>query len=103
MTAFTTAQLPTGIYAPTTVEELAVWANALLQFNNPTDAYTEAEGTSRLFHFINPQIRIPDQRLVIINRAVLIVDETADQNMPIWKRVKPFSNTIIPAGFSITG
>lgn len=103
MTAFTTAQLPGGIYACTTVEQLHIWSGAVLQFNNSTDAYTEAEGTSRLFHFIQPQIRIPDKRLVVINRAVLQINESAAQNLPIWKRVNEFSNTIIPDAFKITG
>lgn len=103
MSAFTTAQLPGGIYAPVLVEEVLTWAAAVQQFNNPTDSYTEAENSSRLFRFIQPQIRIPNGELVIINRSVIVVDETKDQNLPIWKRVKEFSNTIIPAGFKITG
>ena len=103
MSGFTTAQLPTGIYAPTTVEELHVWSGSVLQFNNATDAYTEAEGSPRLFHCIQPQIRIPDGRLVIITRAVIVLDEAKEQNLPIWKRVHELSNTIIPAGFKITG
>jgi hypothetical protein len=102
MTAFTTAQLPGGIYAPTSVEELLVWANGVLQFNNPTDSYTEAANSSRLYRFIQPEMRTYDQELVLINRAVTIVDETKAQNLPRWKRVGEFSNTVIPAGFKIT-
>lgn len=103
MTAFSTADLPEGIYAPSTVEELITWATAVLQFNNPTDAYTEAANTSRLYRFIQPEIRTNDQELVLINRSVIVVNEAADQNLPRWKRVSEFSNTIIPAGFKITG
>ena len=103
MIPFTTAQLPGGIYAPAYVEELLVWAAGVIQFNNPTESYTEAEGTARLFRYIQPQIRIPDGRLMLINRAVIQVDESADQNLPIWKRVKDPANTIIPDGFKISG
>ena len=103
MIPFTTAQLPGGIYAPAYVEELLVWANAVMQFNNPTEAYTEAEGTSRLFRYIQPEIRIPDGRLMLINRSVIQVDESGDQNLPRWKRVTDPANTIIPAGFKISG
>lgn len=103
MSAFTTAQLPGGIYAPATVEELVTWCLGVLQHNNPTDTYTEAANTSRLYRFIQPEIRTNDLELVLINRAVIVVDEAKDQNLPRWKRVKEFSNTIIPAGFKITG
>lgn len=103
MTAFTTAQLPGGIYAPTSVEELIVWCCGVLQHNNSTDAYTEAANTSRLYRFIQPETRTYDQELVLINRAVIVVNETAAQNLPRWKRVNEFSDTVIPAGFKITG
>jgi hypothetical protein len=102
MADFTTAQLPGGIYAPTTVEELVVWACGVLQHNNPTDAYTEAANFSRLYRFIQPEMRTYDQELVLINRAVIVVDETKDQNLPRWKRVREFSNTLIAAGFKIS-
>lgn len=103
MAAFTTAQLPSGIYACTTVEQLHAWSGAVLQFNNATSAYTESEGTARLFRFIQPQIRIPEGKLICISRAALDINEAAQQQLPIWKRISEFSNTTIPAGFSITG
>lgn len=103
MTAFSTADLPGGIYAPNSVEELLTWCCSVMQFNNPTDSYTEAANTSRLFRFIQPEIRSNDNELILINRAVIVVNESADQALPRWKRVNQFSNTIIPAGFKITG
>jgi hypothetical protein len=103
MAAFTTAQLPTGIYAITTVEELAVWSNAVLAFSNPTDSYVEAANTNRIFRFINPEFRTPDAELMRICRSAIVVDETKAQQLPSWKKAKPFSNIIIPAAFSITG
>ena len=102
MTAFTTADLPGGIYAPTTVEEVLTWANAVMQFNNPTDSYVEVANTNRLYRFIQPQLRSYEQELILINRAVIVLDEKKAQNHPIWKRIKPFSDTLIPAGFKIT-
>lgn len=103
MTDFNVSDLPGGIYALEKVEEVAVWANAVLQFNNPTDSYIEVANTNRLYRFIQPQLRSYDQELIIINRSVIVVDETKAQNLPIWKRVKSFSDTLIPAGFKITG
>lgn len=95
--------LPTGIYAPTLVEEQAVWASQVMQFNNPTAAYQEAQNSSQLFCHISPQLRIPNGDLIIVCRNVFIIDEMKDQTLPIWKRIKEFSNTTIPAGFKITG
>lgn len=103
MTAFSTAQLPGGIYAPTTLEELIVWGTACAQHLNPTDSYTEAPNTSRLFRAIQPMVRTPDADLILINRTVIVVDESKSQSLPIWKRVKIISDTIIPDGFKITG
>lgn len=103
MTAFTTAQLPGGIYAPTSLEELLVWNIACLQHLNPTDSYTEAPNTSRLYRFIQPQVRSFEQELILINRGVIVLNETKAQNLPIWKRVNEFSNTIIPDAFKIAG
>lgn len=103
MTVFTTSLLPTGIYAPTTVEELHTWCTQVLSFNNPTDSYVESPNTARLFRFIQPEIRSYDQELILINRCVIQVDETKAQNLPRWKRVSEFSSTVIPAGFKING
>lgn len=103
MAAFTTSQLPTGAFAITTVEELNVWANAVLAFGNPTDTYVEAANTNRIFRFINPEFRTPDAELMRICRSALAVDEAKAQNLPVWKRIKPFSSIVIPAGFSIAG
>ncbi len=103
MAAFTTGQLPTGIYALTTVEEVVVWSNAVLAFANPTDSYVEAANTNRIFRFIHPEFRNPDAELMRICRSALVIDETKAQQLPVWKRVKPFSSIVIPAGFSING
>lgn len=102
MVAFTTAQLPGGTFAITTVEELVVWGNGILAFNNATNMYTEAANTNQIFHFIQPQLRIPSGNLTIVNRAALFVNEAAAQNLPPWKRIQEFSNTTIPAGFKIS-
>lgn len=102
-TPFTTADLPGGAYAIATVEELVTWGNAVLAFNNAVDQYQEAANTNKLFHFIQPQLRIPSGELVIVNRAAVIVDETTAQNLPTWKRVTGLpGSTVIPAGFKIT-
>ncbi len=103
MAAFTTGQLPTGIYSITTVEELAAWSNAVLAFGNPTDTYVEAANTNRIFRFIHPEFRTPDSELMRICRSALVIDETKAQQLPVWKRIKPFSSIVIPAAFSITG
>lgn len=103
MAAFTTAMLPTGIYAITTVEELNVWANAVLAFGNPTDSYVEAANTNRIFRFITPEFRTPDAELVKICRSAITIDETKAQNLPTWKRIKPFSNIAVADAFKIAG
>lgn len=98
---FTTSDLPTGIYACTSIQELHAWTGSILQFNYPTQLYTEAQNSTPLFRYINPEIRIPDTRLVRLYRCVLEVDEAAAQTLPVWKRLKDPTNTIIPAGFKI--
>lgn len=102
MTAFTTAMLPGGAFAITTVEELVDWSVSVLAFNNATDTYMEALNTNRIFRFMKPELRIPDGDLIKVCRAVITVDESKAQNLPSWKRVLPFSETVIPAGFKIT-
>lgn len=100
---FTTAELPGGVNAITTVEELNTWSCAVLQFNYATASYVEAANTNNLFHYIQPQLRIPDANLIIVNRAAIIMDETKAQNLPIWKRIRGLTAaTVIPAGFKIT-
>ncbi len=99
MTAFTTANLPTGANAITTVEELNYWSTLVLGFNNATLQYREADNIPNLFRVIHPQLRVPDGEIVVINRAVLVINESAAQTLPQWKRVKEISNTEIPNGF----
>lgn len=103
MIPFTTGQLPTGIYAPVYVEELHAWTGSILQFNYPTASYNEAQNTTQLFRYINPEIRIPDARLMRVFRCALEVDESAALTLPVWKRLKDPASTVIPAGFKITG
>lgn len=96
--------LPGGIYACATVEELNTWTAAILQFNHPLNVYTEAANTNPLFHYIQPQLRVPTGELTLVNRSAIIMDETAAQQLPIWKRVRGLSAvSTIAAGFKITG
>jgi hypothetical protein len=99
MTAFTTADLPTGANAITTIEELHAWATLVLGFNNATLQYREGENIPNLFRAIHPQLRIPSGELVVINRVALNIRENQPQTAPQWKRVAELSNTTIPAGF----
>lgn len=100
---FTTAQMPTGAFALTTVEEVNTWSAMVLQFNYATNSYTEAANTNPLFHYIQPQLRIPDGKLVYVNRCAVIVNESAAQNLPGWKRVKGLEAiTSIADGFKIS-
>lgn len=100
---FTTAELPAGVNAITTVEELNTWSAGVLQFNYATALYTEAANTNGLFHYMQPQLRIPSGELIIVNRCAIIIDETKAQNLPQWKRIKGLTAaTVIPAGFKIT-
>lgn len=102
-TPFTTADLPTGTNACTSVEQLVTWCAAVLSFNNAVDQYQEAPNTNKLFHFIQPQLRIPSGELIIVNRAAVIVNEAAAQNLPAWKRVAGLpGTTAVPAGFKLT-
>lgn len=99
---FTTAQLPGGIYACESVEELNTWTAQVLGFNYPNVLYTEAANTNGLFHYIQPQLRIPSSELIVVNRCAVIIDESKAQNLPMWKRVKGLAAvTAIPAGFKI--
>lgn len=100
---FTTAMLPGGAYALATVEEVNTWSAAILQFNHPLNVYTEAANTNPLFHYIQPQLRVPTGELIIVNRSAIIVDEQAAQQLPMWKRVKGLAAvSAIAAGFRIT-
>lgn len=102
-TPFSTANMPGGIYACQTVEEVVVWGNLVLEFNNPTNKYTEADNTNPLFHHINPQIRIPAGNLIRVCRSAIIMNDAAAQNMPVWKRVTGLSGTTaIADAFKIT-
>lgn len=103
MADFTTAMLPTGIYACTTVEELNAWCNLVLANGNPTDSYIETANTNRIFRFINPEFRIPDGPLMKVFRSALQINEAAPQNMPTWKRVSEFSEIVVPASFRLAG
>lgn len=99
---FTTAELPTGANALTTVEQVNTWSAGVLQFNYALVQYTEAANTNGLFHYMQPQLRIPTGELVIVNRCAIIIDETTAQNLPMWKRVRGLiASTTIPAGFKI--
>lgn len=100
---FTTADLPQNTFACTTVEELNTWTAGILQFNYATASYTEAANTNPLFHYIQPQLRIPSAELVIVNRCAIVIDESKAQNLPQWKRIKGLAAvTAIPAGFKLT-
>ena len=95
--------MPTGAFALTTVEEVNTWSAGILGFNYATNQYTEAANTNGLFHYMQPQLRIPDGKLVIVNRCAIVINEAAAQNLPMWKRVKGLEAiTAIPDGFKIS-
>lgn len=102
---WTTAQLPTGAnFGITTVEELNTWTTLVLQFNYAAFGYTEAANTNPLFHYMQPQLRIPDGKLIYVNRCAIIANEAAAQNLPLWKRVRGLEAvTTIADGFRIAG
>lgn len=102
MTGFTTAMLPGGAYAITTVEELMDWGNAVLCFNNPTETELEALNTNKIFRNMRPELRIPEGKLIRVVRNMLTIDETKPQNLPSWKRIIEHDVANIPSGFKIS-
>ena len=51
MTAFDVSQLPTGVRAITTVEELITWAGLVLVASNPTSKFVREAGEAATNRF----------------------------------------------------
>ncbi len=101
MTAFTTAQLPTGARQITTIEELIAWATQILVVNNPTSKFVReaGEAATNRFQFgegVDSDNTIRNQCL-----AVLEYDTSkAGLSLPDWKKVKEASTATIPVSFT---
>lgn len=101
MTAFTTAQLPAGARAITTVEQLALWCAQVLQACNAADRIVlEAGQPSQLAQRWGVGVdsdNIQRYQIVLMPK----IDPTLiGQSLPDWKLVKESGSTAIPTAFS---
>lgn len=96
MTAFLTADIPSDV---TTVEQLFVWAGAILELNSGADTYPETVAGSEYTVSIK-RGRAFDGTLRIIPRASFeLVDDY--QTRPLWKQPKELKQGTIPASFKL--
>ncbi len=101
MTAFTTAQLPTGARAIATVEELIAWAGMILVINNPTDKFVRLAGqpAENRFQFgegVDSDNTIRNQIIAVLTSDM----SKAGQSLPDWKTIKEDSTAPIPVSFT---
>ena len=97
MTAFTTAQLPTGARAIATVEELVVWGTQILVANNPTKKFVRTSGQPSENRATFSEGVDADN--VIRNQCVAILEYDTTKfgtSLPDWKQVKEMDTAVIP-------
>ena len=101
MTTFTTAQLPTGINAITTVEGLKVWADMILHSNAIGEDVIRQEGEASIKavrrNFYTDKNKL--ERMEIFSHVQLESDWATNGKQP-WASAIPFNNVAIPADFS---
>lgn len=101
MTAFTTAQLPTGARQVTLVEQLFLWSAYILQRFNTRATYNRATGEAQ-----EPLARITefqDADGVARVQVVITLPKNIDgisNTTPDWLDVLEMAPTPIPASFS---
>lgn len=99
----TTTDIPGGIYRPTTVTQGLVWHSQLLIHQSPTATHVEVSGTNPVYRQQSPIFRNQDGQLILLCRNAVVIDETASLALPLWMRVRPVADAIIPSMFKITG
>ena len=100
MTAFTAAQLPTGLRAPDTVEKLVLWCAYVLRRFTAKKTFLRQAG-------------LPEESICSVSRfsdadgnnkvqIVLIMPETdnPESSLADWMTVDVIATTAIPAAFS---
>lgn len=101
MSAFTSAQLPTGARDIDNVEELVLWGAYILQRYNASKTFLRVAGQPN-----EPVVSIsdfPDGDGVLRRQVVVMYSVNQDrflENVPSWKEVNEMSATAIAAGFS---
>lgn len=101
MTAFTTAQLPIGARAITTIEEMSAWCASILVATNPTAKFVRqaglpSENRCQYSSGVDADNTIRNQVLLVLEFDT----SKAGQSLPDWKQVKEISTTAIPTAFS---
>lgn len=101
MTAFTSAQLPTGTRQITTIEELIAWGCLILVVNNPTSKFVRRAGdpAENRFQFgegVDSDNTIRNQVLAVLSYDI----SKAGSSLPDWKKVEEESTAPIPASFT---
>lgn len=101
MTAFNVNQLPTGVRAITSLEELIVWAGQALSVCNPKETFVRRAGDTS--EKVAAWGDLPDNdgnyRLQIV--AIPKIDQSKiGQSLPDWKLVSEISATPLPSAFS---
>jgi hypothetical protein len=100
MTAFTTADLPTGARACTTVEQLNAWTAQILLVNNAKSKFLRVAGSPAENRFQYSDGVDADSTQMIQTLCVLEFDVlTFGSGVPDWKQVKEASTTAIPSSF----
>lgn len=100
MTAFTTADLPTGDRACTTVEQLIAWGTEILLANNPKEKFLRVSGqpTENRIQYSDGADADSIQRIQCL---CIFEYDTSKAGLAIadWKTVKEMNTAGIPAAF----
>ncbi len=101
MTAFTTAQLPTGDSAITTVEALKLWADLIIKANAGGEEIIRLEGEDKVSvcrtNFYTDRDKL--ERCECVSQIRLASGWETSGQQP-WTQVVPFNNVPIASRFS---
>lgn len=100
MTAFTAAQLPTGLRAPDTVEKIVLWGAYILRRFTAKKTFLRQSGLAE--ESICSISRFTDADGNNKVQIILIMPEidAPEQNLADWMTVDAVATTSIPASFS---
>lgn len=100
MTAFSSAQLPTGLRAPDTVEKLALWCAYVLRRFTAKKTFLRQSGLAE--ESVCSISRFTDADGNNKVQIILIMPEidAPEQNLADWMTVDVIATTAIPAAFS---
>lgn len=100
MTAFTTADLPTGARACTTIEQLNIWTSQILLVNNAKEKFLRVSGNPAENRFQVSDGVDADSTQRVQTFCVFETDTaTLGLSVADWKKIKEASTLAVPAAF----